>query len=63
MIPFVTQHALGITLWGCCLGSLAVWMVCEVINAREEPELLPPPQYDERDKMAEWYRIVEREET
>jgi hypothetical protein len=63
MIPFVTQHTLGIILWGSAIGSIAVWFACELINAKVEDEVLPPPQPDERDRMAEWYRIMEETET
>lgn len=62
MIPLITNHALGIILWGTAIGCSAVWMGCELMAAREE-DVLPPPQPDERDRQAEWRRIVEHEET
>ena len=63
MMPFISNHAIGITLWGTSLGTLLVWFICEIVNAKRDDEIWPDPQPDARDKMAEWRRIMEENET
>lgn len=62
MTPLITVHVHAIIIWGSVIGCIAVWVGCELLHARG-PEVLPPPLPDERDKMAEWWRIMEETET
>lgn len=62
MMPLVTAHAHAIIIWGCVIGSIAVWIVCELLHARQ-PAVLPEPQADERDSMQRWREICDSEES
>ena len=52
---FILMYALGALsiLWYIAIGIL--WLV----RGRHQREILPPPVYDERDRLAEWKRILD----